>query len=155
MSGVRRAVLTAMPVLMTIAVAVVFLPVVQRADAGPDEPAAVPRPIPPTMLEGYAEGQVVALEYLQTYYCPTTPSSDLEPPFGRGDGHPQYEDSDEYQVPPCVVGDTGTGFKDRHDSPGLGVGLSIIATVTDRLRIVSSPSGGTQIHMAFPCPNGA
>lgn len=109
MHDVRRAVLTAVPFLMTIAVAVVFLPVVQRADAGPDEPAAVPRPIPLTMLEGYAEGQVVALEYLQTYYCPTTPSSDLEPPFGRGDGHPQYEDSDEYQVPPCFIGDTGTG----------------------------------------------
>ena len=54
-----------------------------------------------------------------------------------------------------VVGDTGTGFNDRRDSPGLGVGLSIIATVAERLRIVSSPTGGTQIHMAFPCPNGA
>jgi anti-sigma regulatory factor (Ser/Thr protein kinase) len=54
-----------------------------------------------------------------------------------------------------VVGDTGPGLRDRTDSPGLGVGLSIIATVADRLKIVSSPSGGTQIHMAFPCPNGA
>jgi|RhiMetdeSRZDD1v2_1073273.scaffolds.fasta_scaffold1152532_2 anti-sigma regulatory factor (Ser/Thr protein kinase) len=53
-----------------------------------------------------------------------------------------------------VVGDTGTGFKDRPDSPGLGVGLSIIATVAERLKIVSSPGGGTQIHMAFPCPSG-
>jgi anti-sigma regulatory factor (Ser/Thr protein kinase) len=54
-----------------------------------------------------------------------------------------------------VVGDTGTGFRDRRDSPGLGVGLSIIATVAERLKIVSTPSGGTQIHMAFPCPDGA
>lgn len=53
-----------------------------------------------------------------------------------------------------VIGDAGTGFRDRPDSPGLGVGLSIIATVAERLKIVSSPSGGTQIHMAFPCPNG-
>ncbi len=54
-----------------------------------------------------------------------------------------------------VIGDSGTGFGDRPDSPGLGVGLSIIATVAERLKIVSSPGGGTQIHMAFPCPDGA
>ena len=53
-----------------------------------------------------------------------------------------------------VIGDAGTGIKDRPDSPGLGVGLSIIATVAERLKIVSSPTGGTEIHMAFPCPNG-
>ena len=53
-----------------------------------------------------------------------------------------------------VIGDAGTGIKDRPDSPGLGAGLSIIATVAERLKIVSSPTGGTEIHMAFPCPNG-
>ncbi len=52
-----------------------------------------------------------------------------------------------------VIGDAGRGFRDRADSPGLGVGLSIIATVAERMNIVSSPAG-TQIHMAFPCPNG-
>ena len=53
-----------------------------------------------------------------------------------------------------VIGDTGEGFIDGRHSPGLGVGLSIIATVAERLRIVSSP-GGTEIHMAFPCPSSA
>ena len=71
-------------------------------------PTPVRRPLH-NMLEGYAQGKVVALEYLQTYYCPTTPSSDLEPPFGRGDGQPQSEDPSEYQVPPCFAGETGTG----------------------------------------------
>jgi anti-sigma regulatory factor (Ser/Thr protein kinase) len=52
-----------------------------------------------------------------------------------------------------VIADAGTGFHDRPDSPGLGVGLSIIATVAERMNIVSSPAG-TQIRMAFPCPNG-
>jgi anti-sigma regulatory factor (Ser/Thr protein kinase) len=51
-----------------------------------------------------------------------------------------------------VVGDTGPGLVERHDSPGLGVGLSVIASVAERLKIVSHP-GGTEIHMAFPCPN--
>ena len=50
-----------------------------------------------------------------------------------------------------VIGDTGPGLVERDDSPGLGVGLSVIATVALRLRIVSAP-GGTQVHMTFPCP---
>ena len=51
-----------------------------------------------------------------------------------------------------VIGDTGRGLVERHDSPGLGVGLAVIADVVERLKIVSH-SGGTEIHMAFPCPN--
>jgi hypothetical protein len=91
--------------------ATVGLPVPQMEVAGAadqERPMPVRRPLH-NMVEGYAEGTVVAIEYLQTYYCPTTPSSDLEPPFGRGDGHPQSEDPSEYQVPPCFFGDTGTG----------------------------------------------
>ena len=51
-----------------------------------------------------------------------------------------------------VIGDTGPGLVERDDSPGLGVGLSIMATVARHLRIVSA-SGGTEIHMTFPCPS--
>lgn len=51
-----------------------------------------------------------------------------------------------------VIGDTGPGFVEGRDSPGLGAGLPVIATVAERLRIVSHP-GGTEIHIAFPCPN--
>jgi anti-sigma regulatory factor (Ser/Thr protein kinase) len=51
-----------------------------------------------------------------------------------------------------VIGDTGPGLVERRDSPGMGVGLSVIASVAERLKIVSHP-GGTEIHMAFPCPN--
>jgi anti-sigma regulatory factor (Ser/Thr protein kinase) len=52
-----------------------------------------------------------------------------------------------------VIADTGPGLVERDDSPGLGVGLSIIATVAERLKIVSTPAG-TQIHMTFRCSNG-
>jgi hypothetical protein len=41
---------------------------------------------------------------------------------------------------------------ERRDSLGLRVGLSVIASVAERMKIVSHP-GGTEIHMAFPCPN--
>jgi serine/threonine-protein kinase RsbW len=52
-----------------------------------------------------------------------------------------------------VIADTGGGLVERSDSPGLGVGLSIIATVADEMRITSN-AGGTQIHMTFPCTEG-
>jgi len=52
-----------------------------------------------------------------------------------------------------VIADTGGGFDQRRESPGLGVGLSIIATVATRLKILTTP-GGTEIRMAFPCPDG-
>jgi hypothetical protein len=72
------------------------------------EPAVVHRPLH-HMIEAYAEGKVVAIEYLTTFFCATTPSSDVDPPFGRGNGRPEADDPAEYQVPPCFFGDTGTG----------------------------------------------
>ena len=51
-----------------------------------------------------------------------------------------------------VIGDTGRGLVEKRDSPGLGAGLSVIASVAQALKIVSH-RGGTEIHMAFPCPN--
>ena len=50
-----------------------------------------------------------------------------------------------------VIADTGGGLVERSDSTGLG--LSIIATVADEMRIVSD-TGGTKIHMTFPCIEG-
>jgi serine/threonine-protein kinase RsbW len=50
-----------------------------------------------------------------------------------------------------VIGDTGPGLVERENSPGLGLGLAIIAKVVERLKIASHP-GSTEIHMAFPCP---
>jgi hypothetical protein len=46
----------------------------------------------------------------------------------------------------------GTPLGVRMLRPGLGLGLSIIATVAERLKIVNH-SSGAEIHMAFPCPN--
>jgi anti-sigma regulatory factor (Ser/Thr protein kinase) len=51
-----------------------------------------------------------------------------------------------------VIRDTGPGLVERRDSPGMGVGLAVIASVAERLKIVSHPDG-TEIHMAFRCPN--
>jgi serine/threonine-protein kinase RsbW len=50
-----------------------------------------------------------------------------------------------------VIADEGGGMAPRTDSPGLGLGLPIIAQVSERFEIVSGPEG-TEIHLAFPCP---
>ncbi len=108
--GLRAGSLIVVPaVVFAVGAVVLPTPRMEVAEAGEQGgPLPVRRPLH-NMVEGYAEGSVVAIEYLQTFYCPTTPSSDLEPPFGHGDGHPQSEDPSEYQVPPCFFGDTGTG----------------------------------------------
>jgi len=73
----------AFPVLLlTLGVLALSAPPGRIARAGQDEQAPVRRPLPADMLESYAEGQVVALQYFQTFYCPTMPSSDLAPPTG-------------------------------------------------------------------------
>jgi serine/threonine-protein kinase RsbW len=52
-----------------------------------------------------------------------------------------------------VVCDTGLGLAPRPDSPGLGLGMPLIASVTSRFRVVSDDSG-TEVHMTFPLAAG-
>jgi anti-sigma regulatory factor (Ser/Thr protein kinase) len=60
-----------------------------------------------------------------------------------------------------TVVDQGQGMVPRPDSPGRGLGLPLIANLSDRLEIQEGPDGvGTQLEMVFalrrtaPCPNG-
>jgi|tagenome__1003787_1003787.scaffolds.fasta_scaffold20859380_3 anti-sigma regulatory factor (Ser/Thr protein kinase) len=49
-----------------------------------------------------------------------------------------------------AVLDRGSGLVPRPDSPGLGLGLSLIAQVCDSLRITGgSDHRGTEVHMTF------
>jgi anti-sigma regulatory factor (Ser/Thr protein kinase) len=52
-----------------------------------------------------------------------------------------------------VVCDTGSGLAPRPDSPGLGLGMPLMATVTSHFHIVSQ-GRGTEVHMAFALPGG-
>jgi serine/threonine-protein kinase RsbW len=54
-------------------------------------------------------------------------------------------EGDELVVAVC---DEGPGMQPRVDSPGAGLGLPIIATLTDRLEIQQRPTG-TRILLAF------
>jgi anti-sigma regulatory factor (Ser/Thr protein kinase) len=49
-----------------------------------------------------------------------------------------------------VVVDEGGGLTPRPDSPGLGLGLPLIARLTQRFEVLPGPSGrGTRLTMAF------
>jgi anti-sigma regulatory factor (Ser/Thr protein kinase) len=48
------------------------------------------------------------------------------------------------------VCDEGRGMMPRRDSPGLGVGLPLVAKLAERFRVETRPGGGTAVSMQFP-----
>jgi len=50
----------------------------------------------------------------------------------------------------CVhVRDRGSGLRRRQDSPGLGLGLSLISATVDELDVRTAPGDGTELVMRF------
>jgi stage II sporulation protein AB (anti-sigma F factor) len=47
------------------------------------------------------------------------------------------------------VCDDGRGMMPRLDSPGLGVGLPIVARIAERFKVEARPAGGTAVRMFF------
>ncbi len=47
------------------------------------------------------------------------------------------------------IRDNGSGMAPRTDSPGLGVGLPLIASLARTLELTAAPSGGTEVRMTF------
>lgn len=48
------------------------------------------------------------------------------------------------------VRDHGSGMAPRADSPGLGVGLPLMASLAGSMELLSPPGGGTEVRMRFP-----
>jgi|SRR5947209_2388025 len=48
-----------------------------------------------------------------------------------------------------LIADEGSGLQPRQDSPGLGVGLAMIAAVSDGMEVVTRSCGGTEVRMRF------
>jgi serine/threonine-protein kinase RsbW len=48
-----------------------------------------------------------------------------------------------------IVSDRGRGVHPRTDSDGPGLGLSLIAALTERLDVAHTPGGGTRLAMSF------
>jgi serine/threonine-protein kinase RsbW len=60
-----------------------------------------------------------------------------------------YRDAGEFFV---IVRDEGIGMVPRTDSPGLGLGLGLIAGLAERLEIGRQNPAGATITMVFPAP---
>jgi anti-sigma regulatory factor (Ser/Thr protein kinase) len=56
------------------------------------------------------------------------------------------EDDDELRI---VIEDDGRGMQPRADSPGLGLGMPLIAAVSRRVETHARPGNGTRISMWF------
>jgi anti-sigma regulatory factor (Ser/Thr protein kinase) len=54
-----------------------------------------------------------------------------------------------------VVADRGRGITPRPDSPGLGLGLPLIATLADSLELGTSEGGETEVRMTFRLSDAA
>ena len=48
-----------------------------------------------------------------------------------------------------LVSDSGGGMQPVTDRPGLGLGLGLIAQISNHMTIVPSPEGGTELRMRF------
>jgi two-component sensor histidine kinase len=48
-----------------------------------------------------------------------------------------------------LIGDDGRGLETRAQSPGLGMGLALIASMSDDFCVVKRATGGTELRMRF------
>jgi anti-sigma regulatory factor (Ser/Thr protein kinase) len=53
------------------------------------------------------------------------------------------------------IRDDGCGMAPRLDSPGMGLGLSLMATESDRFEVHAVAGGGTEVQMGFALPDPA
>jgi anti-sigma regulatory factor (Ser/Thr protein kinase) len=71
--------------------------------------------------------------------------------YGGGSDHHLVEigaERDEAWVR-FAVGDTGSGLRPSRNSPGYGLGFSIIAQSSDDLEVLERPEGGIVVTMGF------
>jgi serine/threonine-protein kinase RsbW len=53
-----------------------------------------------------------------------------------------------------IITDAGSGLRPRTDSPGLGLGLAIIAQMADGVDLVKPAAGGLELRMRFSVARG-
>ena len=51
-----------------------------------------------------------------------------------------------------VVRDHGVGLQPRDDSPGLGLGLGLMAELADHFEVADADGGGTAVRLRFALP---
>jgi anti-sigma regulatory factor (Ser/Thr protein kinase) len=69
--------------------------------------------------------------------------------YGDGDGPMEVAASVDGDALRVTVRDEGLGIVPRPDSPGLGLGLPLIATLTESLELGKAPDDRTEVTMVF------
>lgn len=69
--------------------------------------------------------------------------------YGDGDGPMEVAASIDGHALRVTVRDEGLGIVPRPDSPGLGLGLPLIATLTESLELGKTPDDRTEVTMVF------
>jgi anti-sigma regulatory factor (Ser/Thr protein kinase) len=69
--------------------------------------------------------------------------------YGGGDGPMEVAASVDGDALRVTVRDEGMGIVPRPDSPGLGLGLPLIATLTESLELGKAPDDRTEVTMVF------
>jgi anti-sigma regulatory factor (Ser/Thr protein kinase) len=69
--------------------------------------------------------------------------------YGDGEGPMEIAASVDGDALRVTVRDEGMGIVPRPDSPGLGLGLPLIATLTESLELGKAPDDRTEVTMVF------
>ena len=69
--------------------------------------------------------------------------------YGSGEGPMEIAASIDGDALRVTVRDEGMGIVPRPDSPGLGLGLPLIATLTESLELGKAPDDRTEVTMVF------
>jgi anti-sigma regulatory factor (Ser/Thr protein kinase) len=69
--------------------------------------------------------------------------------YGDGEGPMEVAASVDGEALRVTVRDEGMGIVPRPDSPGLGLGLPLIATLTESLELGKTPDDRTEVTMVF------
>jgi serine/threonine-protein kinase RsbW len=69
--------------------------------------------------------------------------------YGEGDGPMEVAATIDDDLLRVVVRDEGLGILPRPDSPGLGLGLPLIATLTESLELGKATDDRTEVTMVF------
>ncbi len=75
--------------------------------------------------------------------------------YPNGDGPLVVRATIDGDLVTVVVADRGRGITPRPDSPGLGLGLPLIATLADSLELGTGDAGETEVRMTFRLSDAA
>jgi anti-sigma regulatory factor (Ser/Thr protein kinase) len=120
---------------------------VRRLRAQPDQIRVIRAEVRDFALEhGAADPDAVALAVSEAVTNAVVHAYVDAPEPGEIEVIAQRVGDDRLEIFVC---DDGRGMLPRHDSPGVGLGLPLVATLAESFEVQARTGGGTQVRMAF------